>query len=55
MPVIGYLFWLALVSAWLQPIPLPPRKPPPPPPPSADIVDFAQWKHDHPPPRGRAA
>jgi hypothetical protein len=55
--VIGYLFWLAVVSSWLDAVS------PPPPPPSAEIVDLAQWRRSHPrppangngPTRGRAA
>jgi hypothetical protein len=56
MPVIGYLIWLTLVQAWLDALA-------PHPPPSADVVDLAQWRRDHPPApangngptRGRAA
>lgn len=58
--VIGYLFWLAVVQAWLDA--LAPEQGPPPLP-SADIVDLAQWRLAHPrppangngPTRGRAA
>lgn len=65
MPVIGYLFWLALVSAWLDaasPCDRPKvgashRHG------AGNIVDLAQWRLSHPrppangngPTRGRAA
>lgn len=55
--VIGYLFWLALVSAWLDAASPPPRHG------AGNIVDLAQWRLSHPrppangngPTRGRAA
>jgi hypothetical protein len=62
--VIGYLFWLALVSAWLDACDQAKLGASvSPPPPSADIVDLAQWRLSHPrppangndPTRGRAA
>jgi hypothetical protein len=61
MPVIGYLFWLALVSAWLDACDQCANAEgvgrgakvgasASPPPPSADIVDLAQWRLSHPRP-----
>jgi hypothetical protein len=47
MPVIGYLFWLAVLQAWLDALAPPPRPRPTPPP----VTNLAQWRRDHPPRR----